>query len=118
MPHAMTPVEKIITRRAKIGGYRIGMVALPAPCERFHTSRALRRFLIKEILSLRLGRSSVGFGYGAAGDGDDRQGNGACLGDGVGLFFCCRHVAKPPNFRCYIGINWASGHRTPLVPGY
>ena len=34
-------------------------------------------FSIKEILSLRLGRSSVGFSHGSAGDGDDRQGNGA-----------------------------------------
>ena len=61
-------------------------------------------FSIKEILSLRLGRSSVGFSYGAAGDGDDRQGNGACRGDAAGLLLSRRigvggPVAREPSAR-------------------
>ena len=43
-------------------------------------------YLNKEIFSLRLGNWGLSFPHGAAGDGDDRQGNGACRGDAATLF--------------------------------
>ena len=35
----------------------------------------------------------VGFRYGAARDGDDRQGNGACRGNAAGLSCSCKLTA-------------------------
>jgi hypothetical protein len=43
-------------------------------------------YLHKEIFSLRLGRAGLSWSHGAGWEADDRQGNGACRGDTVGLF--------------------------------
>ena len=95
MPHAMSPVENFVTRRTKISGYRVGKRA-HARQARDLTPLALSvGCSIKEILRLRLGNSGLSFLHGTAGDGDDRQGNGACSGDGAGLFFCSWSMAKP-----------------------
>jgi hypothetical protein len=95
MPHGMSRVEKIITRRAKIGGYHVGMVCYPCHARGFTPLALSVGYSIKEIGSVRLGRMAILFAHGTAGDGDDRQGNGACSGDGAGLFFCSWSMAKP-----------------------
>jgi hypothetical protein len=52
----------------------------------------------------------VGFCHGTAGDGDDRQGNGACSGNGVGPPYMLAQVVKmgcPPRDQAALHIERA-----------
>jgi hypothetical protein len=55
------------------------------PCERFHTSRALRGIFEQENCQMPTRRIVLCSHHGAAGDGDDRQGNGPRRGNAAGL---------------------------------
>ena len=80
---------------------------LCAPCERLSLSRS-PGYLNKEIFLFPLRDRVIESSHGAAGDGDDRQGNWVSLCDGADLFSFRTGIAKYLGFAMPIRIVFSA----------